>query len=70
MHKLSNILHMLQDAQVNKFHDFRADFFPLDEGIFPKNDVGFDQQNCWDFEKDYPLGPRYITSDFLFNNLE
>ncbi|TMW91571.1 hypothetical protein EJD97_014161 [Solanum chilense] len=52
------------DAQVNKFHDFRADFFPLDKGIFPKNDVGFDQQNCWDFEKEYLSGPRAIRSNF------
>jgi len=53
---------MLQDAQVNEFHDFGADFFPLAEG--------FDQQNYWDFEKEYLSGPRYIISDFLFNNLE
>ncbi|XP_049377964.1 E3 ubiquitin ligase PQT3-like isoform X2 [Solanum stenotomum] len=44
------------DAQVNEFHDFGADFFPLAEG--------FDQQNYWDFEKEYLSGPRVIHSNF------
>ncbi|XP_049377962.1 E3 ubiquitin ligase PQT3-like isoform X1 [Solanum stenotomum] len=45
------------DAQVNEFHDFGADFFPLAEG--------FDQQNYWDFEKEYLSGPR-----FQYQNLD